>query len=97
MQYALVIFPSLNIKKRLAIISALYSLNWVKSVKKIVKTPNMITYDWTCIYQEDIKQKEAELAERELTLLQRELNMMIVQQQAHNQTPTPRKRKGKFR
>ena len=45
MQYALVIFPSLNIKKRLAIISALYSLNWVKSVKKIVKTPNMITYD----------------------------------------------------
>merc|ERR1740128_1487073 len=49
--------------------------------------------------KEDMKAKEAELAERELTLLQRALNMMIVQQQntQDDQTPTPRKRKGKFR
>jgi hypothetical protein len=55
-----------------------------------------LTGDLCCYFQEDIKQKEAELAERELTLLQRELNMMIVQQQSQT-IPTPRKRKGKFR
>lgn len=51
------------------------------------------------MHEEWLKQREAELAERELTLLQRELNIMIVQQQhqPHATTPTPKKRKGKFR
>merc|ERR1719483_1991569 len=45
------------------------------------------------MHEERLKQREAELAEREHTLLQRELNIMI-----HNTTtPTPKKRKGKFR
>jgi len=47
--------------------------------------------------EERLKQREAELAERELTLLQRELNIMINQQQPQVTTPTPKKRKGKFK
>ncbi len=51
-----------------------------------------------------MKQREAELAEREIDLLQRELNMMIQQQTggggggvAAITTPTPKKRKGHFK
>jgi len=47
--------------------------------------------------EELLKQREAELEEREMTLLQRELNIMIHQQQPQVTTPTPKKRKGKFR
>lgn len=43
---------------------------------------------------------QQELAEREIDLLERELNMMMIQQEqaaAAASTPTPKKRKGKFR
>ncbi|XP_063226327.1 mitogen-activated protein kinase kinase kinase 11-like [Bacillus rossius redtenbacheri] len=43
--------------------------------------------------EENLRQREQELAEREIDLLQRELHIMIIQQQ----TPTPNKRKGKFK
>uniref|UniRef100_A0A1B6CWA2 mitogen-activated protein kinase kinase kinase n=1 Tax=Clastoptera arizonana TaxID=38151 RepID=A0A1B6CWA2_9HEMI len=45
------------------------------------------------VIEESLKQKEQELAERELSLLERELKIMFIQQQ----TPTPNKRKGKFK
>ncbi len=48
--------------------------------------------------QNRIKQKEAELAQRELSLLERELTMhMMYNNNQVNQTPTPKKRMGKFR
>jgi serine/threonine protein kinase len=48
--------------------------------------------------EQRLKQREAELAEREFTLVQRELNIMLNQQQPHGpSTPTPKKRKGKFK
>ena len=47
--------------------------------------------------QHRIKQKEAELAQRELSLLERELTMHMMYNNQLNQTPTPKKRKGKFR
>ena len=47
--------------------------------------------------QNRIKAKEAELAQRELSLLERELTMHMMYNNQMNQTPTPKKRKGKFR
>lgn len=44
--------------------------------------------------EENLKQREKELAAREIDLLERELTVMIFQQQ---NTPTPIKRKGKFK
>ncbi|XP_070578982.1 mitogen-activated protein kinase kinase kinase 9-like isoform X2 [Ptychodera flava] len=47
-------------------------------------------------YQEEfLRKREQELAEREIDLLERELNIMILQQQ--EEKPTPKKRKGKFK
>ena len=46
--------------------------------------------------EERLKIKEAQLAEREIDLLQRELNVMILQQQGGS-VPTPKKRKGNFK
>ena len=48
------------------------------------------------VAEERLKQREAALDEREIDLLQRELNMMIQQQQGVNATPTPHRRRGKF-
>ncbi|XP_066252787.1 mitogen-activated protein kinase kinase kinase 11-like isoform X3 [Euwallacea similis] len=45
------------------------------------------------LHEEELKQKEQELHAREMHILERELNFMINQQQ----TPTPKKRKGKFK
>lgn len=45
------------------------------------------------LIEQHLKQKEQELAEREIHLLERELQIMFIQQQ----TPTPNKRKGKFK
>lgn len=44
-------------------------------------------------HEENLRQREQELAEREIDLLERELIVMIIQQT----TPTPNKRKGKFK
>ncbi|XP_057328795.1 uncharacterized protein LOC130669759 isoform X3 [Microplitis mediator] len=44
--------------------------------------------------EENLRQREQELAAREIDLLERELTVMIIQQQS---TPTPNKRKGKFK
>lgn len=41
--------------------------------------------------EEDLEKREKELNEREIELLGRELNIIITQN-----TPTPKKRKGKF-
>lgn len=46
------------------------------------------------IVEEHLRQREQELEAREIDLLERELHMMIAQQQS---TPTPNKRKGKFK
>ncbi|XP_065348084.1 uncharacterized protein slpr isoform X5 [Cloeon dipterum] len=46
------------------------------------------------IFEQHLLEKEQELKAREFDLLQRELHMMMAQQQ---QTPTPFKRKGKFK
>jgi len=45
------------------------------------------------LQEENLRQREQELAAREIDLLERELHIMIIQQQ----TPTPKKRKGKFK
>ncbi|KAL1510042.1 hypothetical protein ABEB36_004698 [Hypothenemus hampei] len=45
------------------------------------------------LHEEQLKQKEQELRAREMHILERELNFFIIQQQ----TPTPKKRKGKFK
>jgi mitogen-activated protein kinase kinase kinase 9 len=45
------------------------------------------------LLEENLRQREQELAAREIDLLERELHIMIIQQQ----TPTPKKRKGKFK
>nr|CAD7594998.1 unnamed protein product [Timema genevievae] len=45
------------------------------------------------LLEEHLRQREQELAAREIDLLERELHIMIIQQQ----TPTPNKRKGKFK
>ena len=42
-------------------------------------------------HAENLARREEELAQREMELLGRELNIMITQN-----TPTPKKRKGKF-
>lgn len=53
--------------------------------------------------EERLKQREAELEQREYSVMQRELNIIMMGQQqqsattAPNLTPTPKKRKGKFR
>ncbi|XP_015926880.1 mitogen-activated protein kinase kinase kinase 11 [Parasteatoda tepidariorum] len=47
------------------------------------------------IHEEQLKKRELELHEREIDLLERELNIMILQQQQDR--PTPKKRKGKFK
>ena len=44
-------------------------------------------------HEENLRQREQELAAREIDLLERELAVMIIQQQ---NTPTPKKRLGKF-
>ncbi|KAG8233447.1 hypothetical protein J437_LFUL010558 [Ladona fulva] len=44
--------------------------------------------------EEHLRQREQELAAREIDLLERELHIMIIQQAS---TPTPKKRKGKFK
>ncbi|XP_030745564.1 mitogen-activated protein kinase kinase kinase 11-like isoform X3 [Sitophilus oryzae] len=44
------------------------------------------------MHEELLRQKEQELHAREMDILKRELNFMIIQQ-----TPTPKKRKGKFK
>lgn len=44
------------------------------------------------IVEEQLRKREEELAAREIELLERELHMMIYQN-----TPTPNKRKGKFK
>jgi mitogen-activated protein kinase kinase kinase 9 len=44
------------------------------------------------LLEENLRQREQELAAREIDLLERELHIMIIQQ-----TPTPKKRKGKFK
>ena len=44
--------------------------------------------------EENLRQREQELRAREFELLERELHIMIIQQSA---TPTPNKRKGKFK
>ena len=49
------------------------------------------------LQEQRLQQREAELAERELTLLQRELHVMMAQQQPSQSIPTPKKRKGKFK
>ena len=43
-----------------------------------------------------LRQREQELAEREIDLLGRELNIMILQQQ-QDEKPVPKKRRNKFR
>lgn len=45
------------------------------------------------IVEENLRQREQELAAREIDLLERELHIMFIQQQ----TPKPNKRKGKFK
>ncbi|XP_067124061.1 mitogen-activated protein kinase kinase kinase 11-like isoform X2 [Centruroides vittatus] len=47
------------------------------------------------IHEEFLRKREKELAEREIDLLQRELNVIFLQQQEGK--PTPKKRKGKFK
>lgn len=45
------------------------------------------------LVEQHLRQKEQELAAREIDLLERELHIMMIQQQ----TPTPNKRRGKFK
>ena len=45
------------------------------------------------LQEENLRQREQELEAREIDLLERELHILIIQQQ----TPTPKKRKGKFK
>ncbi|XP_067011657.1 mitogen-activated protein kinase kinase kinase 11 [Anabrus simplex] len=47
------------------------------------------------LVEENLRQREQELEAREIDLLERELHIMIIQQQSA--TPTPKKRKGKFK
>ncbi|KAK7874087.1 hypothetical protein R5R35_004630 [Gryllus longicercus] len=51
------------------------------------------------LLEEHLRQREQELAAREIDLLERELHIMIIQQQAQANTPapTPKKRRGKFK
>lgn len=46
--------------------------------------------------EENLRQREKELAVREFQLIERELNMMMMQQNQPAPTPQPNKRKGKF-
>jgi len=51
------------------------------------------------VQEECLRKRERELAEREMDLLGRELNVIILQQQQQQQDskPQPKKRRGKFR
>lgn len=49
------------------------------------------------LQEEFLRQREQELDEREIGLLERELNMMILAQQKAHPAPAPRKRAGHFR
>ncbi|KAL7295717.1 hypothetical protein TKK_0011062 [Trichogramma kaykai] len=48
-------------------------------------------------HEENLRLREEELAAREIDLLERELTVMIIQQQNTAPTPTPYKRRGKFK
>lgn len=47
-------------------------------------------------HEENLRMREQELAAREIDLLERELTVMIIQH-TQNTTPTPNKRRGKFK